>query len=98
MELIDDKIIENFTGELKNILELELMEGNRIFKTYQGDWPLPDSTMIILEKPFKSPIKYNLKNIEFCNINEPHYWKSHYFDCENKQYLCCGFNDPGFKQ
>ncbi|MDV3425858.1 MAG: hypothetical protein LIR50_01040 [Bacillota bacterium] len=96
MELVDNKVIEKFSGELKKILELELMAGNRIQKTFQGDWPLPDSIMIILNKPFKLPIQKNLKNIEFCNINDPNYWKAHYFDCENKQYLCCGFDGPNF--
>jgi hypothetical protein len=97
MELIDNKVIEKFTGVLKNILELELNSGNTIRQTFEGNWPLPNSMIIFLDKPFKSPIQRNLKNIEFNSINDPDYWKAHYFDCENKQYLCCGFDRPNFK-
>ena len=95
--LINNNDIENFTGELKNILDMELSAGNKICETYNGDWPFPNSIMIFLDKPFITPIRRDISGIEFRNVNDPHYWKAEYHDKILNMFLCCNFgNMPNF--
>ena len=94
---VDDSIVKRFTGALKDILELELKAGNKIVETYdakEGTFPIPNAIMIFLEKPFKTPVQKDLDNIEYNDVNDPHYWKAEYFDKENLQFLCCKFDWP----
>ena len=93
--MVDDNVVKKFRGALKHILELELKAGNTIVETYESkdsSFPMPDATMIFLGKPFQTPIQSDLKNIEYRDINDPHYWKAEYFDEENRQFLCCKFD------
>lgn len=92
--MIDQNVIDKFLGPLKTILELELKAGNKIVETYESKdsgFPMPNATMIFLQQPFKTSIQKDLENIEFREINDPHYWKAEYFDKEKAQFLCCGF-------
>jgi hypothetical protein len=92
--MVDQNVVKTFVGVLKTILELELKAGNKIVETYESKdskFPMPNATMIFLGQSFITPIQENLPNIEFRNINDPHYWKAEYFDKENIQFLCCGF-------
>jgi len=94
---VDDNIVKRFTGVLKDILELELKAGNKIVETYDakdGAFPMPNAIMIFLEKPFKTPILKDLDQIEYRDVNDPHYWKAEYFDTEKLQFLCCKFDWP----
>lgn len=93
---IDKNAIHKFTGKINEILQLELKAGNEIVETFEGDWPVPNSIMIFLEKPFITPIQRDLIDITFNNINDPHYWKAEYVDMNNKLWLCCRFNGPNF--
>ena len=94
---IDYNTINKLNGTIEEILLLELSAGNEIVETYEGDWPLPNSIMVFLEKPFKTAIQRNLSSVEFRNINDPHYWKAEYVDKDNKMWLCCNFDGPNFK-
>jgi hypothetical protein len=92
--MVDQNVVNGFVGVLKTILELELKAGNKIAETYESKdskFPMPNATMIFLKQSFKTPVQKNLENIEFRDINDPHYWKAEYFDKENIQFLCCGF-------
>lgn len=94
---VDDSVVKRFTGVLKDILELELKAGNKIVETYDardGTFPVPNSIMIFLEKPFKTPIQKDSNKIEYRDVNDPHYWKAEYFDKENLQFLFCKFDWP----
>ncbi|HHT77905.1 MAG TPA: hypothetical protein GXZ67_08500 [Clostridiaceae bacterium] len=96
---IDESVISAFTGELQAILEKEIHAGNEIIETYAGDWPRPNSKMIFLEMPFRTPIRKDLPGIEFVNVNDPHYGKAEYRDLGNDLYLCCGFGGvPDFSE
>ena len=53
MELMDNEVTEKFTGDLKNILKLELKAGNKIQEIFQGDWPLPNSIIILLKIQYR---------------------------------------------
>jgi hypothetical protein len=94
---INYSTINKLSGKLNEILQLELDAGNEISETFEGDWPFPNSIMIFLAKPFKTPIQRNLLGIEFRNVNDPHYWKAEYVDKENKMLLCCNFDGPNFE-
>lgn len=96
-DMVDDNVVQNFKGVLKEILALEVSAGNKIVETYESKdtgFPMPNATMIFLDKPFKSPIRTDLENIEYRDVNDPHYWKAEYFDKENRQFLCCKFDWP----
>lgn len=96
MMAIDKKIVNKFSGKLREILQVELKAGNKIAEAYEGDWPYPNSIMIFLKKPFKTPIQRDLEGIEFRNVNDPHYWKAEYADEKSKMWLCCNFDGPNF--
>lgn len=94
---VDDDVVKKFSGALKDILELELKAGNKIVETYQSKdstFPMPNATMIFLGKEFRTPIQKDLDNIEYREINDPHYWKAEYFDKDTLQFLCCKFDWP----
>jgi hypothetical protein len=91
---IDSKVVEGFHGILKEILDAELEAGNAIIESWCGDWPVGVS-VVFLKESFKTAIQKNLENIEFRNINDPHYWKAEYKDKINKQMLICGFDYIG---
>lgn len=95
--MVDDKVVKSFKGVLKDILELELRAGNKIMETYESkdsSFPMRNATIISLDKPFGTPIRNDLANIEYRDINDPHYRKAEYFDEANRQFLCCKFDWP----
>ena len=100
LEAIDNKIIDRLSEVLKNILEAELKAGNKVIETFEckeGDsFPEPNAIMVFLLKPFMTPIQRNITDVDFRNVNDPHYWKAEYNDKKNIQYLCCKFDGPNF--
>lgn len=73
---------------IETILKAEIAQGNRIVESSKG-WPEKESTLIILERPFHK--KYSIDNLEYREINDPHYWKEEYSDNNNKQTIACRF-------
>ena len=73
---------------IKVILNSEIAQGNRVVESSKG-WPEKESTLIILEKPFHE--KYRIDNLEYRDINDPHYWKEAYNDKNNMQTIACRF-------
>ena len=88
MSRIDTNRIEVLSSSLKEILNAELTLGNNVIETSIG-WLKIKSLIIFLEKPFHEI--YNIPNIEFTELSDPHYWKSQYCDCQNEQILACRF-------
>lgn len=97
--MVDEEIITQFHGVLKEILQKELDAGNTIVETFKCDWPYPPlTTAIILDKPFITPIQLNIEGIVFHNTNDPHCWKAEYHDKINCLLLACKFgNRSNFK-
>lgn len=87
--MINQEHIRNFSEVLKEILESELEAGNEIVETSQG-WPEKQTIMIFLGRPFLK--EYQKPNIEFREINDPHWWKSEYLDRASKHVLACKFD------
>lgn len=84
MKTLDFEISQS----IEKILKAEITNGNRIVESSKG-WPEKESTLIILERPFHK--KYNIENLEYREINDPHYWKEEYYDNNNKQTIACKF-------
>ena len=80
--------IDNFSLTLAKILNHEIELGNEIIETSKG-WPNEKTIIIFLKRPFLE--EYNLENIEFKNIDDPHYWKAEYFDRSTNHILACRF-------
>ncbi len=80
--------IDNFSSTLTKILVSEIMNGNEIVETSKG-WPNANTIIVYLKKPFID--NYEIDNIEYRNINDPHYWKAEYFDNQTNHILACGF-------
>jgi len=53
--------------------------------------------MVFLGKPFLTPIRRDLTDIIFNDVNDAHYWKAEYVDLRNNMWLCCKFDGPNFK-
>ena len=91
--MIDQKHIELFKGELKEILDDEILNGNKIVETSIGGFSKVSDTHIFiwLEKPFLTPIREDSEHIKYNELNDPHYWKADYIDSKNEQTLACKF-------
>lgn len=80
--------IDNFSSKLTSILIQEIELGNEIVETSKG-WSSPDTIIIFLKKPFIGI--YEIDNIEYLNLDDPHYWKAEYFDRSKNHSLACRF-------
>lgn len=80
--------IDNYSSRLTEILNQEVKLGNEIVETSKG-WPDEKTIIIFLKKPFIN--EYQLENVEYRNIDDPHYWKAEYVDHSTKHVLACKF-------
>jgi hypothetical protein len=80
--------IDNYSSTLTEILNQEVELGNEIEETSKG-WPDEKTIIIFLKKPFIA--QYKFENVEYRNINDPHYWKAEYEDHLTKHLLACKF-------
>ena len=71
--------------ELTEILKAELARGNEIAET--SAWPTKCKTLIILKRRFHKP--YEVKNLEYRKINDPHYWHAEYATKSGEECLAC---------
>lgn len=90
--MIDEADVNAFKGVLKEILDLEIAEGNELQETWRGNWPYNNVLAIVLKKPFITPIQRQHPNIKFNNINDSHYCKAEYYDTVLNQILICNFD------
>ncbi len=84
--------LKNLPICLQVILKEETKAGNEIVEISKGDWPEKNATFIFLKKPFLTPIRHNLPNVEYRLINDPHYWKAEYHHQQSNVLLCCKFD------
>jgi len=91
---VNPQTVEKLSGELREILELELEAGNTIRETWEGRWPYEGVVVVSLSRPFLSPIRRSSPNLEFRDVDDPHYWKAEYYSAAANQMLLCGFGDP----
>jgi hypothetical protein len=80
--------LDRFSPALKFILEVELDAGNDIAETSEG-WPETESIMVFLKKPF---LKVHVNTtLQFRELNDPHWWKSEFYDKKMKHTLACKY-------
>jgi hypothetical protein len=80
--------IDDFSATLTEILNQEVVLGNQIVETSKG-WPDEKTIIIFLKRPFLE--KYKFENVEFRNVDDPHYWKAEYVDHLTNHILACKF-------
>ena len=80
--------IEKLSQGLAEILNSEIDFGNEVIETFSG-WPKEETILVILKKPFFK--RYLKEQIEFREINDPHYWKDEYHDMVTDHILACKF-------
>lgn len=80
--------IDHFNPTLTAILNQEIELGNEIIETSKG-WPEEKTIIVFLKTPFIG--KYELENIAYRNIDDPHYWKAEYVDSVTNHILACRF-------
>ncbi len=80
--------IDTFSLILTKILNQEVELGNEIVETSKG-WPCEKTIIIILERPFMTHNTF--ENVEYRNVDDPHYWKAEYVDHSTKHVLACRF-------
>ena len=88
-EIVD--AVERVTGPLRDVIKAEIAFGNRIVEVWEN-WP-PESLAIMLGDPFKQKPKSLPSSIVYRDLNDTHYWKSEYYDSENKLLLACQFGN-----
>ncbi len=64
--------------ELIKILRAELRAGNSI-REIGMDWPEPGGILVRLKKPFQVAHDPLPAEIQFAQINDPHWWIAEYF-------------------
>lgn len=62
---------------LRAILEAELTAGNEVAETSSG-WPDPDSVFVRLRHAFRSRPAQLPEDVEYAELNDPHWWKAEY--------------------
>lgn len=73
---------------MTKILNQEIELGNEIIETSKG-WPDDKTIIVFLKKPFKR--KYSFEDVEYRDINDPHYWRAEYVDIITNHVLACRF-------
>lgn len=82
--------IAAFRGVMREILEAELAEGNRIAETRRSDMPYPGTVSVKLAHAFRTPVRHNLSGILYREFSNPHDRKAEYEDQNNHLLLICG--------
>ena len=86
--MVSQEHLDKFSTTLKGILDAELKLGNTVAETGEG-WPTDNGIIVFLRVPFKG--RYSMQQIEFREINDPHYWLSEYFDHTTGHILACKY-------
>lgn len=71
--------------ELAEILKAELAGGNEIAEV--SAWPPKCKTLILLKSRFHK--SYEIQNLKYRKINDPHYWHSEYSTENGRECLAC---------
>ncbi len=87
--MITQQHICEFSKSLSIILIAEIKLGNEIVETSKG-WPTENTIIVFLKMPFFG--MYEIEKIDYCNIDDIHYWKAEYRDTLTNHVLACKFS------
>lgn len=73
---------------LQAILEAELEAGNEVEEV--SSWLPKCSLLVILRRPFREAHPQSF-DVQFVEVNDPHYWKAEYRYRGGSQVLACRF-------
>jgi hypothetical protein len=73
---------------LQAILDAELSAGNEVVEA--SSWPPKCELIVILRHPFRRAHATS-EDVEFAEINDPHYWKAEYRYNGGMHTLACRF-------
>ena len=91
IEIIENNNLYKLSYELEQILYCELKAGNIIREISVGGFANENHLFIFLNDSFISKAIKNSENIEYIEVNDPHYWKAEYTDLKNNQTIACPF-------
>ncbi len=78
----------HFAAELRAILEAELAAGNSIAEVRPGG-ALHESLVVILARPFLTPLRPATANLRFRQVNLPGWWRTEYTAAVTPHTLAC---------
>ncbi|QHT71244.1 GNAT family N-acetyltransferase [Rhodocytophaga rosea] len=84
------KYLNDLHPDLKPILEAEIAPGNEVSSASVG-WPKPDSILVSMKKPFILKHEKYSANVEYNELNDPHYWKAEYATLDPVHLIVCPF-------
>lgn len=73
------------SDELNMIFQAELEKGNEVVE--ETSWPPKCKKLVILKNRFQ--ISYEIDNVDYRKIQDPHYWDSEYSTYDKTEYLVC---------
>lgn len=86
----ESRIVNRLCPSLRAICEMEIARGNRVCEVWEGEWPRPNSVFVMLEHPFAR--RYDeFSDLEFSQLNDPHYWGDDYSVENGRLILACRF-------
>ena len=86
MDQVDTERIERLCPALRAIVNAEIRAGNRVVETWEG-WGF----VIMLAAPFVQRHICDSNEIQYRDVDDPHYWKSEYNCAAHGQTVACRF-------
>jgi len=85
---LEPTVPANFAPELRALLETELEAGNEIAEVREGA-PVSESVIVILARPFFTPLRPATANLRFRQVNLPGCWSAEYTAAIPPHTLAC---------
>jgi len=87
---MNDELRARLEPSLRIILELELRAGNEILSWGEGDWSIGKVLLVQLARPFSRRYE-EFSDVQFLNVNDPHYWGEEISSLDGHQGLTTPF-------
>lgn len=85
---LDPSMPVDFAPELRAVLEAELDAGNTIAEVREGG-PVSETVIVILARPFLTPLRPATANLRFRQVNLPGWWSAEYTAAIPPHTLAC---------
>ena len=85
---LDPTVPANFAPELRAVLEAEIEAGNSVAEVREGG-PVSETVIVILARPFLTPLRPATVNLRFRQVNLPGWWSAEYTAAIPPHTLAC---------
>lgn len=85
---LEPAVPANFAPELRTVLDAELAAGNQVAEVRDGA-PVSESVIVILARPFLTPLRPATPNLRFRQVNIPGWWSAEYTAAIPPHTLAC---------